>query len=84
MSIAGAGALGEDGRSSFVARGVTIEAIRDDFAERDPMYLKMAKRFLLETDKRLAWKFFRIMGVGGVRSVLKYRRRLKRGEFFPP
>ena len=48
------------------------------------MYLKMAKRFLMETDKRLAWKFFRIMGVGGVRSVLKYRRRLKRGEFFPP
>ena len=48
------------------------------------MYLKMAKRFLLETDKRLAWKFFRIMGLGGVRSVLKYRSRLKRGEFFPP
>jgi MoaA/NifB/PqqE/SkfB family radical SAM enzyme len=48
------------------------------------MYLKMAKRFLLEADKRLAWKFFRIMGVGGVTSVLKYRRRLKRGEYFPP
>ena len=43
------------------------------------MYLKMAKRFLLEADKRLAWKFFRIMGVGGVASVMKYRRRLKRG-----
>ena len=48
------------------------------------MYLKMAKRFLMETDKRLAWKFFRIMGLGGVRSVMKYRSRLKRGEFFPP
>ena len=52
--------------------------------EREAMYLKMAKRFLLETDKRLAWKFFRIMGLGGVRSVMKYRSRLKRGEFFPP
>ena len=48
------------------------------------MYLKMAKRFLMETDKRLAWKFFRIMGLGGARSVMKYRSRLKRGEFFPP
>ncbi|MBQ16947.1 MAG: radical SAM protein [Planctomycetaceae bacterium] len=48
------------------------------------MYLKMARRVLFETNKRLVWKFLRIMGVGGVSSVLKYRRRLKRGEFFPP
>ena len=48
------------------------------------MYLKLAKRALFETDKRLLWKFARNMGWGGVRSVQKFKRRLKRGEFFPP
>jgi MoaA/NifB/PqqE/SkfB family radical SAM enzyme len=49
-----------------------------------PMYLKMAKRVLLETDKRLVWKLAWNMGYKGMRSVQKYKRRLKRGEFFPP
>jgi MoaA/NifB/PqqE/SkfB family radical SAM enzyme len=44
----------------------------------------MAKRVLLETDKRLLWKFFWNMGVRGSMSVVKFKRRLKRGEFFPP
>ena len=44
----------------------------------------MAKRVLLEVDKRLAWKFLWNMGVKGLRSVYKHRQRLKRGEFFPP
>ena len=48
------------------------------------MYVKMVKRALLETDKRLLGKFLWIMGVRGIRSVLKHQRRLKRGEFFPP
>ena len=48
------------------------------------MYLRMAKRVLLETDKRLLWKFFWNMGVRGSMSVVKFKRRLKRGEFFPP
>ena len=48
------------------------------------MYLRMAKRVLLETDKRLVWKFFRNMGIRGTMSVLKFKRRLKRGEYFPP
>ena len=48
------------------------------------MYLRMAKRALLETDKRLVWKFIWNMGVKGTRSVYKHRQRLKRGEFFPP
>ena len=48
------------------------------------MYLRMATRELLETDKRLLWKFFRNMGVRGSMSVVKFKRRLKRGEFFPP
>ena len=48
------------------------------------MYLKMAKRALFETDKRLLRKFVCNMGFRGVRSVLKHKRRLKRGEVFPP
>src|SRR5213596_2612577 len=48
------------------------------------MYLRMAKRVLLETDKRLVAKFAWNMGVKGTLSVLKYKRRLKRGEVFPP
>ncbi len=44
----------------------------------------MAKRMLLETDKRLLWKLAWNMGYKGLRSVGKHKRRLKRGEFFPP
>ncbi len=46
--------------------------------------LKMARRVLLETNKRLLWKLVWNLGVKGSRSVLKHRRRMKRGEFFPP
>lgn len=48
------------------------------------MYLRMAKRLLLETDKRLLWKLAYQAGWKGLRSVQKHRARLKRGEFFPP
>ncbi|MEK6247933.1 MAG: radical SAM protein, partial [Planctomycetales bacterium] len=48
------------------------------------MYLKMAKRVLLETDKRLVWKFICNMGFKGIRSVERFKKRLKRGEYFPP
>src|SRR5215475_780904 len=49
------------------------------------MYLlKMAKRLLLETDKRALWKLAWNMGVKGVLSVERHKRRLKRGEVFPP
>ncbi|HWA97962.1 MAG TPA: radical SAM protein [Pirellulales bacterium] len=48
------------------------------------MYLKMAKRVLLETDKRLVWKLAWNMGFKGMRSVQAHKRRLKQGEFFPP
>ncbi len=48
------------------------------------MYLKMAKRVLLETDKRLLWKLAYNMGFKGMRAIQKHKRRLKRGEFFPP
>src|SRR5438309_1483148 len=51
----------------------------------DPrMYFQMAKRLLLETDKRLLWKLAWNMGVKGVLSVERHKRRLRRGEVFPP
>jgi MoaA/NifB/PqqE/SkfB family radical SAM enzyme len=49
------------------------------------MYLlKMAKRILLETDKRLLWKLTWNMGLKGMLSVERHKRRLRRGEVFPP
>ena len=48
------------------------------------MYVRLAKRLLLETDKRLLWKLAWNMGLKGLRSVQQHKRRLKRGEFFPP
>src|SRR5437660_12325314 len=48
------------------------------------MYLAMAKRMLLETDKRLLWKLAWNMGFKGMLSVQRHKKRLKRGEVFPP
>src|SRR5215831_6819017 len=48
------------------------------------MLLKMAKRLLLETDKRLLWKLAWNMGLKGMLSVERHKRRLRRGEVFPP
>ncbi|MFP6751337.1 MAG: radical SAM protein, partial [Pirellulaceae bacterium] len=48
------------------------------------MYLKMAKRLLVETDKRLLGRLVWNAGIKGIRSVQKHKHRLKRGEFFPP
>jgi MoaA/NifB/PqqE/SkfB family radical SAM enzyme len=49
------------------------------------MYLlQMAKRFLLETDKRSLWKLAWNMGWKGMLSVQKHKRRLRCGEVFPP
>ncbi len=48
------------------------------------MYLRLAKRALLETDKRLLAKFIWTMGLKGIRGIQKHKARLKRGEFFPP
>ncbi len=48
------------------------------------MYLRMAKRLLVETDKRLLWKLAWNMGYKGMRSVQKFKKRLKQGEYFPP
>ena len=46
--------------------------------------LRMAKRVLLETNKRLLWKLVWNLGVKGSRSVMLHRRRMKKGLFFPP
>ncbi len=48
------------------------------------MYLKMARRFAVETDKRLLAKAVWMLGVKGLRSIHRHKRRLKKGEFFPP
>lgn len=48
------------------------------------MYLRMARRFLVETDKRLLSKAIWMLGVKGLRSMHRHKRRLKKGEFFPP
>ena len=48
------------------------------------MLLRLAKRLLLETDKRLLWKLAWNMGVKGMLSVERHKRRLRRGEVFPP
>jgi MoaA/NifB/PqqE/SkfB family radical SAM enzyme len=48
------------------------------------MLLRMAKRLLFESDKRLLWKLAWNMGVKGMLSVEKHKARLRRGEVFPP
>src|SRR5882762_680261 len=48
------------------------------------MYLRMARRLLLETDKRLLWKLAYNFGFKGMLSVERFKRKMKRGEFFPP
>jgi MoaA/NifB/PqqE/SkfB family radical SAM enzyme len=48
------------------------------------MYFRLAKRVLLETDKRLVWKAIWNFGLKGMRAIQRHKSRLKRGEFFPP
>lgn len=48
------------------------------------MYLRMAKRLLVETDKRLLWKLAYNFGWKGALSVQRFKRRLQRGQYFPP
>ena len=48
------------------------------------MMVTFARRMLAETDLRLLSKFVVNFGIRGIRSVEIYKRRLKRGEYFPP
>jgi len=48
------------------------------------MIVQMAKRTLSNTDLRLLWKFAFNFGVKGMLSVQRFKRRIKRGIWFPP
>ena len=48
------------------------------------MLLPLARRVLTETDPKVVRKFVYNFGVKGLWSVEKFKRRLKRGEYFPP
>jgi MoaA/NifB/PqqE/SkfB family radical SAM enzyme len=48
------------------------------------MYFRLAKRLLLESDRKCLWKLAWNMGWKGMLSVERHKRRLKRGEVFPP
>jgi MoaA/NifB/PqqE/SkfB family radical SAM enzyme len=48
------------------------------------MFLRFAKRLLLETDKRLLLKLAWNMGFKGMLSVEKHKARLRQGQVFPP
>jgi MoaA/NifB/PqqE/SkfB family radical SAM enzyme len=48
------------------------------------MFLRMARRLLVETDKRLLWKLAWNMGWKGMLSVERHKRRLRHGRVFPP
>jgi MoaA/NifB/PqqE/SkfB family radical SAM enzyme len=48
------------------------------------MVAKLAARMLTTVDKRLLWKFAYNFGYKGMRSVQKYKKRLKQGVHFPP
>jgi MoaA/NifB/PqqE/SkfB family radical SAM enzyme len=48
------------------------------------MMIAFARRMITETDLRLLSKFAINFGVKGIRSVELYKKRLKRGEHFPP
>ena len=48
------------------------------------MFPRLAWRILRTTDPRLLWKFSWNFGVKGLLSVEKFKRRIARGEYFPP
>jgi MoaA/NifB/PqqE/SkfB family radical SAM enzyme len=48
------------------------------------MMIQFANRMLTETDPRLLWKLGYNFGYKGMRSVQKYKKRLKQGVHFPP
>lgn len=51
--------------------------------KKNIMLLSYTKRMLLEVDFRLLLKFAYNMGWKGMRSISRYKKRLKRGELFP-
>src|SRR5260370_38934234 len=51
---------------------------------RNSMMIQFAKRMMTETDPLVMAKFAYNFGYKGMRSVELYKKRLKRGEHFPP
>ncbi len=48
------------------------------------MSIALATRMLKSTDKRLLWKFAYNFGFKGMLSVQRFKKRLKKGQVFPP
>ncbi|MEZ6052641.1 MAG: radical SAM/SPASM domain-containing protein [Planctomycetaceae bacterium] len=48
------------------------------------MIVQLGRRMLMETDKRVLWKFAYNFGFKGMRSVQRFKKRLKEGVHFPP
>jgi len=48
------------------------------------MIAKLGYRIFRSTDKRLLWKFAYNFGYKGMRSVQRFKKRLKKGKTFPP
>lgn len=48
------------------------------------MIFRLASRVLTSTDPRLLWKFAYNFGFKGMLSVERFKKRIKRGEYFPP
>jgi len=48
------------------------------------MFPQLVSRIVRTTDPRLLWKFAWNFGVKGMLSVEQFKRRIRRGEFFPP
>ncbi len=55
-----------------------------NFISRFAMYLRFARRLAGRSTPKQLWKAAWNLGVGGVLSVERHKRRIKRGEFFPP
>lgn len=48
------------------------------------MIVRLASRILRTVDTRLLWKFALNFGIKGALSVERFKRRIRRGQFFPP
>jgi MoaA/NifB/PqqE/SkfB family radical SAM enzyme len=48
------------------------------------MLMQISKRMLATTDKRILWKFAYNFGYKGMRSVQRFKKRIKKGDYFPP
>src|SRR5438093_53977 len=65
--------------------GNSAPGARGGSQSKAPMMLpQLAYRILRTTDTRLLWKFAWNFGIQGALSVEKFKRRIKRGEYFPP